>query len=254
MNTIVSPTTTERIVRTVLLMGMIGVFSGLFLYDGFAGYPKKNLHKAVEALDPVPDELPVIDPGITRAVAESVSKQVQEQRVTRRDIVEELGQPAWENELGDDLRYFGPGGALVLALTGDLVQRVSFLPGEKREADLLVQKVIGFGLLPAAVFLVFQLLRVITTKVVLSDDGLKVRGRPLISFDAFTGLNAEKYRKKGYLDLAYEDQSREKTVRLDDYVIREFHAIVSEICGRCGFDNPLSSPEQKDETAVQQDA
>jgi len=48
MEAIVSPSTTERIVRTSIVAAMFAAWCGWFLYDGYIRYPAKNQAKAVE--------------------------------------------------------------------------------------------------------------------------------------------------------------------------------------------------------------
>lgn len=242
--TIVSPTTNERVVRTLLLTGMFAIFGGYFLYDGYVGYPKKNLQKAVEALQPVPDQLPPIDPTMNKQRhAEIVAELKANPRTMRADLVRRLGEPPWRNPAGDELRYFGPAGVIIVKLVGDRVQDAVFQPGEKNEAELLVQKVFGFGLSPVALFMILHLFRVIRTKVVLDDRVLAVRGRPEVPVDAITGFNAEQFAKKGFLDVSYAADGHERTLRLDDYVIRDFRPLVDELCRRTGLPHPLPPPK-----------
>ncbi len=246
MTAIVSPTTTERTLRTIGLLALFGFFSGWFLYDATVGYPHKNLKKAVEVLDPVPDELPPINERVTsKNIAALIPKQGEPTPMS--EFVEKIGEPGWKNEAGDSAYYFGPGGRLRLGLVGERVVRAEFTEGVHTEMDLSFQKVLGGMLVPLTLVMLLQLVRVVTTRVELSDAGLKVRGRSPIPFDAMQNFDATNYKKKGWLELAYQDGDRTRTVRLDDYVIREFRPIVAEICARCGFDDPL--PQQQSEVA-----
>ncbi len=245
MTPIVTPTTSERILRTLGLTALCCVFSGWFLYDGYVGYPAQNLEKAVEALDPVPEQLPTIDPAITNAGVEPWLTDFRQERITRADILEHFGPPEWESPARDEIRYFGPGGVLRFSLSGDLLRDAAYVAGEKDDTELAWQRILGYLLVPVALAMILQLLRVLTTRVVLDDDGLKVRARALIPFDAMTGLDAARYRKKGYMDLSYTVDGKPRKVRLDDYIIRDFRPIVTEICERCGLENPLPPPQSE---------
>jgi hypothetical protein len=251
MTPIISPTTNERIIRTLGITAMFAVFSGLFLYDGYVGYPNKNIAKAVESLDPVPSELPAINPAVTYQSTESFVGEDFAEAKSRQDLEDVFGAPGWVNSDATESYYFGPGGVLRLELDGDLVRLVEYVPGEKDDVDLSIQKWLGFVLAPFALLMLLQIVRVLMTRVELSDDGLKLRGRKVVGFDAMRSLDATQFRKKGFVDLSYDDNGSSKTVRLDDYVVREFRPIVEEICRRCGFDSPIEETvEGKAEEAV----
>ena len=70
MVNIVSPSTNARILRSVITAGVVTVFGVWFLYDGYVGYPRENIVKAIESLNHVPDELPRIDAGVTKKLEE----------------------------------------------------------------------------------------------------------------------------------------------------------------------------------------
>lgn len=252
MTTILTTTTTERILRTLGLTALFGVFSGWFLYDAYVGYPRHNLEKMIESLNPVPQSLPAVDERITADAFNAWVTTVgdlKKARLTRKDIVDKLGPPGWENPAKDEMRYFGRGGSVRVLLAGDLVKDGGFDVAEHNDVDLAWQKILGFMLLPVGVGMVFQLVRVLTTRVELSDAGLKVRGRPTIPFEAMTGIDISRYAKKGFVDLSYSQDGAAKKVRLDDYVIREFKPIIEEISRRQGFDIvlPTSRSDEADE-------
>lgn len=245
MQPIVSGTTTERIVRTSIMTVVIVVMCVLFLKDGYVSWPQKNLEKAIESLDPVPtrEAWPTIDETITRSALEAFQAGWENQRVTRADVIGRFGEPGWESPRRDDLRYFGPGGVFRFTLVGDLAVQATFDSGQKAESELKLQKVIGFGLLGMSLVMFFQVVRVVTTKVTLGDEGLAVRSRASIAFDQMVRFESGRYRKKGYMDLIYNRDGKERSVRLDDYVHGEFRPIVEAIVAHCGFENPLPPPK-----------
>lgn len=247
MQPIVSGTTTERIVRTSIMTIVVVVMCVLFFKDGYISYPQKNLEKAVEALDPMPepDAWPEIDKNIGQETFNAFQEETRDERLTRADIIKRFGEPGWERPAGDQMCYFGPGGVIQIALEGDLVDQNQsrFVSGYKSESELFLQKVIAFVLLGLSLVMLFQFGRVITTRVVLSEDGLKVRGRPVIPFKSILRIDNSRYRKKGYMDIYYTRDGKEPSVRLDDYVIREFRPIIEQICAKCGIENPLPSPK-----------
>ncbi|NOS99043.1 MAG: hypothetical protein HOP29_00260 [Phycisphaerales bacterium] len=245
MSTIISPPPAERVLRSVTMMAVLAGFSGWFVYDGFLGWPRQNLATSVQALFPIPDPLPAIDSRITAPTADAVRGEFNAAgRFTRGDLLRRLGEPAWSGTVEGTTHawYFGPGGVLKVAMTGDLVSAVNFQSGGHDESELRWQKILGFGLTPFALFAVFRLMRDLTTRVRLDDAGLKLAGHPAIPYSAMTSLDAARYRKKGIVTLAYDLNGSSRRVRLDEYAIRDFRPIVRIICDRRGFDVPFTPP------------
>ncbi len=245
---IVSPTTTERLLRTMAMTAMLAVFSGWFLIDGYITWPAENLTDAVEALDPIPTPLPTIDPAVTsdiakRLAAELEDKRITPDRMTGEDIIQQLGQPAWQKTEAGETRYvyFGPAGVIDVTLNGDVVDSISFKEGVRDEIELAIQLIFGYGMMPLVAIMLIQLVRVATTKAVLDQQGLRLRGKPLIPFEHMKRLDTALFQKKGIVDVVYTAGNKEKTVRLDHYVLRDFRRIVTEICSRCGFESPLDA-------------
>ncbi len=245
MERIVSGTTKERIVRTLILTGWVGVFGGWFLLDGVSGYPKDNLEKAVAELVPLPEQTPEIHPDITKESVERFAETFKSSRLTQRELIEDRGEAGWTSPRHDELRYFGPGGQMIVTLAGDLVTGVEFQDGAHTETDLDAQLYLGAVLLAIAAVMMIQTVRVLMTRVELDDSGLKMRGRAVIPFSAMTELDTEDYRRKGYLDVIYKDGDKSGSVRLDDYVHRAFRPIVSTICEKCGFENPIDKKDKE---------
>lgn len=245
MASIVSATTSERIVRTLGLTAMFSLFSGWFLYDGFVGYPNENLKKAVESLDPVPDELPTMNSAVTKNSTADFVGDLSREQLSMDDVTSRFGQPGWENAAGSELHYFGPGGNLRITISGGKPQEGVYTSAHSDDIELMFQKLLGATLLPVALIMILQLIRVLTTKVTVTDQALIVRGRPPIPFDAISAIDASKLRKRGALDIRYTLNGQRKKVRLDDYVIRDFRAVVTEICSRCDLENPLAAPKEE---------
>ena len=75
---LISPTTTERRIRTVAITAGAFVLGAWFLYDGYVGYPAKNLSKAAAALNPAPENLPPLNDLISRSVAEALIEELKD--------------------------------------------------------------------------------------------------------------------------------------------------------------------------------
>lgn len=243
MQPIHSQTTTERKVRTAAFMILFLGAGAWFLYDGLIGYPNQNLAAAFTALqsegiiDEVPDPLPdVINRGVTAAYVRALPAPIDIASVRTA-----VGDPGLTAEDGGKVCYFGPGGVLILTVDGARVidHRWVAAAHDHDEGEQRNQVYLGSALVALGLVWVFVLVRVLRTRVALTDAGLTIGGAAPIPFDAMTGIRAERYAKTGRLDLDYTIDGRARSIRLDNYVIREFRPIITAICERKGFDNPL---------------
>ena len=162
-----------------------------------------------------------------------------------------MGPPAFSDE--SQAIYFGEAGMLLIPLRrGKVAGEVVWQPGPHDQMELYFQLVMAIGLTPVALFALFHPGRVLTTRAELSEAGLKLRGKPLVPFEAMNSLDASHYSKKGWVEISYTLGGRDQRVRLDDYVYKEFPAIIREICTRKGFESPL--PDSAGDDADHQDA
>ncbi len=226
-------------VLTILVCG----YSAWSLWDGFVAYPRANVQSAVyNKIGTVdPKELPSSDPELTADRASEVHP-----GEPFDSVVSRFGQPALRH--GDTVYYFGYGGFLAVELAGNRVANRQWTPGpQHRPVDLAIQKVIGMILAPVGLACLIQLLLVVTTRATLTDTGLKVRGNPLIPFEAITEVRPLPDGKSGCFDLFYSLAGRSKVLRLDDYVLKQTSAIVQEICRRRSFPSPLETTKNRSE-------
>lgn len=238
MEPIHSGTTAGRIARTLLMMILVCGWSAWSLVDGYVRYPKANVESVLRTrlgIEP-PDPLPVIDSELTEERASEIKEQEPFDAVASR-----LGGGPFRHD--GAVYYFGYGGSVRLEVKHGRVASRQWIDGPNHTAtDLLIQKVIGFGLIPVGLAFIVQFVRVVTTRVSLTDAGLKVRGKPLIPLEAITGVRTGKARGVATVDYTLND--RAATIRLDDYVVKEQAAIVTAICQRKGFDNPNATSAQ----------
>lgn len=243
MQPIISGTTTERIVRTLGLVILVTAFAIAYLWDGYVGYARENAEKLADSLGLALDEPPATDPKLT---ATSARRLVEEFGPgTRADAVtDRLGPAPIQRE--EEAYYLGPGGYLRVRTEHGAVVDAQWTNGPLRtEGDLVWQRRIGYVLGVLGVILLLQAVRVMSTRVTLSDAGLKVDGRPVIPFAAMRALRANGRGKSARVELTYSLDGREGQVRLDDYVVKEYRAIVTEICERAGFPDPLRAPDDR---------
>jgi len=149
-----------------------------------------------------------------------------------------LGSPAIER--GKDAYYLAKGGHLRVRWDQDRAAVAEWIDGVHTETDLAIQRWFGYVLGLLGVIYIIQFVRVVTTRVSLTDQGLKLRGRALIPFAAMRSLRRDRSGRSARVELGYSLGGRDGFVRLDDYVIKKLSAIVAAICGQKGFTNPLS--------------
>ena len=239
-------TTLERVIRTAIFAVIITVFAVLCYKDRFWAYPRDNVASLLRNFPDQQGQAPQPDPAITESTAATLTL-----GMALHVVEERLGPPAF----ADDAQaiYFGEAGMLVVPLRrGKLAGDAVWTDGPHNQIDLFLQLAMAIGLTPVALFTLFHLGRVLTTRGELSDAGLKLRGKPLVPFDAMKALDASRYRKKGWVEISYSLGGRDGRVRLDDYVHKEFPAIIREICARKGFESPL--PDSGGDDANHEDA
>lgn len=98
-----SGTTGERRTRVLIFLVMCTAFTLWFAYDGFIGYPGKNLEWARQALPQQPSSLHA-DPRVNSANLAELARQ--SKTLERSELEKLLGPPAVEQTR--ELRYLGP--------------------------------------------------------------------------------------------------------------------------------------------------
>lgn len=243
MEPIVSGTTTERIVRTTLLAVLFSVGSAMFFRDGLSAYPRENMEVIVKALGaPLPDPPPVISKKIDASSATLAKPGDLVRDVLAKFDVEPFVHTA---DGGETLHIlFGTGGHVLIRSRSSSISSVDWVAGKHSASSLIVQLAIGAITGVVALIGLIHLVRVVTTSISLTEEGLKIRGKPLIPWDAMTGIDAERYDKTGWLRLEYELSGRSGRLRLDNYWHKAFRPIIEAICERKGFDYKLPPPRR----------
>ncbi len=269
MNRIETGTTGERWIRCALFIGMFSVFGGWFAYDGWVKYPSKNLEAFKQELPKEGQSGNItINPRVTLARVVpfkaalrhrdgGVDPQAKDTVVTPNQLVTALGDPAFEDRATGHMYFIGPALLVVarpvegkLRLESDLELKPS---KERTEKDIQGQKSTAIILAVVVVIALIQLVRILTTCVIVDDQGLNYNGKA-IAWDAMTGLDASRYREKGWVDLEYKSGEEVDALRLDNYKIREFEAVVTAICERKGFANPITAARAESEHDAEPDA
>ena len=258
MQTIRSGTTLERIVRTTILTAVLVLYSAWSFWDGYYAWPlRENLPKMLQNLAvPQPASWELINPAVTKDAFEGIKK-----GDAAADVDARLGEPVAREQ--DTVFYFGLGGAAKIILRRDKVTRMEWIDqGLRTEVDLLVQKVIGLITGILGLLMVLQLIRVLITRVELSDAGLKVNsqgglrfgGSPLVPLEDMTGLGTDDYDRKGWVEVEYRlSDGREGTVSLNDYVHKAFPEIVEALCKHHGWEDPVKKRQEAKQAAAADD-
>ncbi len=257
-----SGTTTERLLRAALLAVVINGFAVAFLWDGYFGYARQNVESLVKSLGLsarqagfASDPLPAIDPKLTRELGRSLVGRIPNDApspgapgvlpaISR--VAETLGEPALLN--GDDAYYLGPAGHIKTHRSHGRIVSVEWVDGPAHTAtDLDYQCWIGYVLGVLGLVSLGQFIRVSTTRAALSDEGLRIRGKQLITLEAISGIR-DKRESGGTVEIEFRDGEAACSVELDGYVYRDRDAIIEAICAAKGFANPLQPEETPQQT------
>ena len=134
--------------------------------------------------------VPDIDPALT---ADEANRLIEDLK-SGADIAaveSALGNPTLTH--GDDTYYIGPGGHLHVRWDRDRMTSVRWIDGARADdTDLAVQRWLGYALSLLGLIYIIQFVRVVTTRVSLTDQGLKIRGRPEIPFGAMAVVRRDR--------------------------------------------------------------
>ena len=92
--------------------------------------------------------------------------------------------------------------------------------GQRRsDRDILIQRIIGYVMVPIGLFLLTKFVRESKGELRLEHDTLHAPGHPPIPINALTGLNNVKWEKKGIALFDYKlPDGTAGTVRIDDFL------------------------------------
>lgn len=235
MQSIVSGTSTERVVRTLLLMLLIDGFTVAYLWDGYVSYARQNATELARLLGLPSDAVPPINTTLTASEGQRMAQQIKPGGELSA-ITSVLGRPSLEHD--GDAYFLGAGGWLKVQMAGDRIASVAWTNGPKTEADQRWQRWIGYALAVGGIIAAIQLVLVLSARLTLSDSGLQIGGRALIPFEAITALRTDPAGRSGCVELEYSLDGKSQHMRLDQYVFKRLPDIVSAICERKGFTNP----------------
>lgn len=231
MNSIISGTSTERIIRSLLFSLLVDFFAVYFLYDGHVGYPHKNMVQLASLMGLSAAEAPAPNPEMTEARGLKLAETIRAGE-TLEKLTADLGNPPIRQS--DAVYYPGPGGWLLVQLDRDRVREARWTKGPHSEADQKIQKWIGWGLIAVGLAATLNLARVIGTRASLTAEGLRVSGRPIIPLASMTALK-QVGQNFNVSDLEYAADGATKSLRLDPYMFKQARAIAQEIASQKGW-------------------
>lgn len=229
MQPIISGTTTERIIRTAILAILFSGYSVWLLRDGYITYPLANLQSTLKnkiGVD-LKGNLPVVDTKLTASTVEQIP-----QNSSFDAMKKLLGEPHLKHH--EQYYYFGEAGFLSVQVNASKKISYRWNPGPLyKPIDITMQRVFGISLIPVGLGLLFQFIRVIRTRVELSDAGLLVRGKPLIPMDQILFVvtpDTDKTKKSDdKIRIHYNKNDEEKILLMDAYVVKELPAMIETI-------------------------
>ena len=233
MDPITSRSSNERIVRVAIFMILVDVFTILYLWDGYIGYPQQNRAELARILGVNIDDIGPTRPDLTVERAHGIL----EESTTQGFAV--VGEPSIVHENNE--YYLGPGGWLRRHVGNGA--EAEWVNGPRTESDQRWQRYIGWTLAVVGVFATLFFARVLGTRATLSEQGLQVTGKPLIHWEEIRDLRPDP-RKRGVIEIDYESNGSRRTLRMDDYLYQDLARMTAGIAARKRLNDPLT-PLQK---------
>lgn len=229
---------TQRLVRSGLTTILVIGFAGMYLWDGFGGYARKNVEEFLASQGLPTNPLPAIDPQLTSAAAgEKIAVIRRLPRMTPEEVKSSLGVPAMTK--GQDWYYFGPGGRIKVRSEQGIDVAAEWQAAGKTETDILWQQYIAYALSVAGIVLAIRLVSILTFSVSVDENGLRIRNRPAIRLADIKRVDSRDFARTGRVDFHYQDGTTTSVLRLDDYVVKHLREIVGTVCEKANLENPL---------------
>lgn len=232
-----SPTASKLywLVATVVLLGA----AGWFLYDWKIGYVAANMAEARKHLGLDAGEDPAITAQFTQEDFQALKTAAPNGLPPLDRINQSLGPPRKqearpEGETGH--LYVSQYGMAIAVTRGGRVTVFEWQPFKHSQAQIQTQLYFSLILLAGALFVAYKLLRTLTMRVALDDEGMTYGGARVAYADMteFTGFSP-----KGWVDLNYRAGGATRKLRLDNQRIDKFEEIVSTISAKANIENPL---------------
>lgn len=223
---------TERLVRAALFMMLADVFALMFFWDGYIGYQLDNAVQVTELLGLTETETPSVNPRVTRERATRLAKTATN-ALTSTAMADAFGAASLEHD--ETTYYVGPCGWLSVTQEGGKITKAEWTDGKHTESDQQWQRYIAYALALASLYATYGFMTTAASRITLSDEGLRIFGRPAVGWDALTGIN------RGSGGVVTVEVADAKSIEIDRYVYKNADQLVESICERKGFANPLKS-------------
>ncbi|HOB75343.1 MAG TPA: PH domain-containing protein [Phycisphaerae bacterium] len=234
--------------RHLMFLAMFLGFAAYFAYDGFYAWPAANVRWAAQAMGVPPERVKVNEQVNTSALKLLEADLKQKESIPFPELIDKLKARLGEPSLAKEQEHWWVGPAMYVkaAIQDGKAQLVIELSKEHSESSIRGQKWFAAALLVAGLVVLLKLLRVVTTRVVLDDSGLRYNSRH-IPWEAMTGLRTDDYQHKGWVYLEYTGGGVTRSFRLDSYHIEKFNEIINAICERKGFNPPITTDSKTGE-------
>lgn len=229
--------------RAIVFLG----FAAYFTYDGLIGYPAHNEREArtqLSAPTPFGGRVNYDLLGDKPDIGEYEQLRKLKQPIPRDQVADILGKPQLTETEGPRTReYFvSKYGYATITFEANRAVGVNWTQWYKSKANVQAQYYWALiPLLPGLYFL-WKLLKALTLRVTLDDNGMDYAGRQITYADM---VSLRDYSPKGWIDLYYKDAGRERRLRLDNEKVLLFDEIVDAICQVKGFPNEVRAYQQE---------
>lgn len=246
------PASGDRNYYLLVTLFCTGMFA-YFMYDWQIGYPNSNRKEAIQQLqgrlEKSEEEIKALPQLNSDAPHKELFEQMQASAETDLDVyIAAFGEPVRsvrenERQLKDFVSRYG---MATLEVQGGAVTPSGGKYITWKHDKGKVEGQLYWGMIPLvlALFFMMKLIKAMTLKASIDDQGLIYAGKR-IPFNAMTDLRD--FSPKGWIDLYYDEGDESKRLRLDNQKIGRYDELVAEICREKGFDDPVAEHRARKE-------
>lgn len=239
---------------TIYFLVFFGICVGLaywFYRDGSSAWLEHNRKEARKQLTPLMTPGSTLPQTFGGRPTGAEFKALREKRPTRiEDVRAALGEPFTSKPAADGrgtVEYFASDyGMATVPVSGSVVDpaRLDWKTWYKEKGEIDAQ--FYWMLIPVVfgLYAGYRAIRAATLSATIDDVGLTYGGLR-VPFASMTALRD--YSPKGWIDLYFSEDGRERKLRIDNTKIARFDEIVAELCREKGFSNPITALAQRDE-------
>lgn len=228
-----------QILRAALFLG----FGLWFIYDGAAGYPKKNRAEAEKLLQAPPFKGTIQFDALGEMPTKAAFDAFMQTNPTRIEQVHEaLGAATFTD--GNDEYFISRYGYAKVTVRAGLVRPADIIwrTWAKTESDIRGQFYWAIVPILPGLYFLLRLYKAVTLRVVIDEEGMTY-DTTRVPFDRMVSLRD--YSPKGWIDLYYQTDGLQKKLRLDNEKVKLFDEIVDAICRAKGFPNEVKAYQEK---------